>query len=675
MHRTTAIATRADVEGGTSADDGRAGGAAMRSPRAFRARVVGSDGVAGVETEVEVSARGVRVDRIVRRVRDGDEGSGEERRAMLGKFPSSSVVSAREGEDAREAVVTVAMDGRSRVIRLACATADDARALVRATLDFGDDGLRQRSAVAASSAVGAGSGSAMGAGSASASTALARDLREENLLLSDALRAAEEALAAARSKASEGEDYFDNSTVSYEIKVRNLTKNLEFQEARVAQLRADAAEQQGKIERYRSLEEVLGKENEALRKDLKETREERDRALRRAEASEIMAAHAKNEVAALESGQVSEPEIYDENIELKREIAIANSARATTDEHLKVTLAHLRAAREENVRITEELLKKTEEHLDNESRLAELEQMMDGATLRESTNSKELAIAVQERNDAVNRVKVFEKDTKRLSGEVERLVGRLGDAERSALREKEEIRFECAEQVQEHAARVSKQTALARDASIEAQKQATLAHNTQMAKQELEYELHEERRRRMALERQIEHMEAAKQTIKDFTADAEATVIRSIQAQREANLEVQRLRIEKHDLRGKFPTTPSSSSPSDGKEAWRTQLGATLDLHRVIRGSPASPPPSETRAGWSRVTDFGSGAAFVSKRPPPSSAQRLDEIKSEIAIIKQRQTPVKPKSLETKFDLQDGPRVTTAPNDVFSTRVCVPDGE
>ena len=656
MHRTTAIATRADVEGGTSADDGRAGGAAMRSPRAFRARVVGSDGIAGVETEVEVSARGVRVDRIVRRVRDGDDGGGEERRAMLGKFPSSSVVSAREGEDAREAVVTVAMDGRSRVIRLACATADDARALVRATLDFGDDGLRQRSAVAAS-------------------TALARDLREENLLLSDALRAAEEALAAARSKASEGEDYFDNSTVSYEIKVRNLTKNLEFQETRVAQLRADAAEQQGKIERYRSLEEVLGKENEALRKDLKETREERDRALRRAEASEIMAAHAKNEVAALESGQVSEPEIYDENIELKREIAIANSARATTDEHLKVTLAHLRAAREENVRITEELLKKTEEHLDNESRLAELEQMMDGATLRESTNSKELAIAVQERNDAVNRVKVFEKDTKRLSGEVERLVGRLGDAERSALREKEEIRFECAEQVQEHAARVSKQTALARDASIEAQKQATLAHNTQMAKQELEYELHEERRRRMALERQIEHMEAAKQTIKDFTADAEATVIRSIQAQREANLEVQRLRIEKHDLRGKFPTTPSSSSPSDGKEAWRTQLGATLDLHRVIRGSPASPPPSETRAGWSRVTDFGSGAAFVSKRPPPSSAQRLDEIKSEIAIIKQRQTPVKPKSLETKFDLQDGPRVTTAPNDVFSTRVCVPDGE
>lgn len=645
----------------------------MASSRTFYARVVGSEGASGVETAVEVSARGVRVDRILRHAVGGGGGgaSGGERRALLGKFPSSSVVSAREGEDEREAVLTVAMDGRSRVIRLACANVDDARALVRATLDFGDDGLRQRSAVAAASAMTPGSASARATGS---SSELVRDLREENLLLSDALRAAEEALAAAKANTSKGEDYFDNSTVSYEIKVRNLTKNLEFQEARVAQLRADAEEQRGKIERYRSLEEVLGKENEALRKDLKATREERDRALRRAEASEIMAAHAKNEVAALESGQVSAPEIYDENIELKREIAITNSARATTDEHLKVTLAHLRAAREENVRLTEELLKKTEEHLDNESRLAELEQMMDGATLRESTNSKELAIAVQERNDAVNRVKVFEKDIKRLSGEVERLVGRLGDAERTALREKEEIRFECAEQVQEHAAKVSKQTALARDAAIEAQKQATLAHNTQMAKQELEYELHEERRQRMALERQIEHMEAAKQTIKDFTADAEATVIRSIQAQREANLEVQRLRIEKHDLRGKFPTTPSSSSPTDGKEAWRTQLGATLDLHRVIRGSPSSPPPSQTRASWSRVTDLGSGAAFVSKRPLPSSAQRLDEIKSEIAIIKQRQTPVK-KSLETKFDLQDGPRVTTVPNDVFSSEVSVPDDE
>jgi len=645
----------------------------VASSRTFYARVVGSEGASGVETAVEVSARGVRVDRILRQaVGGGGAGaSGGERRALLGKFPSSSVVSAREGENEREAVLTVAMDGRSRVIRLVCANVDDARALVRATLDFGDDGLRQRSAVAAASAMTPGSASARATGS---SSELVRDLREENLLLSDALRAAEGALAAAKANTSKGEDYFDNSTVSYEIKVRNLTKNLEFQEARVAQLRADAEEQRGKIERYRSLEEVLGKENEALRKDLKATREERDRALRRAEASEIMVAHAKNEVAALESGQVSAPEIYDENIELKREIAITNSARATTDEHLKVTLAHLRAAREENVRLTEELLKKTEEHLDNESRLAELEQMMDGATLRESTNSKELAIAVQERNDAVNRVKVFEKDIKRLSGEVERLVGRLGDAERTALREKEEIRFECAEQVQEHAAKVSKQTALARDAAIEAQKQATLAHNTQMAKQELEYELHEERRQRMALERQIEHMEAAKQTIKDFTADAEATVIRSIQSQREANLEVQRLRIEKHDLRGKFPTTPSSSSATDGKEAWRTQLGATLDLHRVIRGSPSSPPPSQTRASWSRVTDLGSGAVFVSKRPLPSSAQRLDEIKSEIAIIKQRQTPVK-KSLETKFDLQDGPRVTTVPNDVFSSEVSVPDDE
>ena len=41
--------------------------------------------------------------------------------------------------------------------------------------------------------------------------------------------------------------------------------------------------------------------------------------------------------------------------------------------------------------------------------------------------------------------------------------------------------------------------------------------------------------------------------------------------------------------------------------------------------------------------------------------------KDEAAFVK--------KSLETKFDLQDGPRVTTAPNDVFSARVSVPDGE
>ena len=116
-----------------------------------------------------------------------------------------------------------------------------------------------------------------------------------------------------------------------------------------------------------ALEEVLGKENEA-QKDLKETREERDRSLRRAEASEIMAAHEEQSRAGERTS--FRAEIYDENIELKREIAIANSARATTDEHLKVTLAHLRAAREENVRITEELLKKTEEHLDNEIALA-----------------------------------------------------------------------------------------------------------------------------------------------------------------------------------------------------------------------------------------------------------------------------------------------------------------
>ena len=102
IRRMTAIATRANVEGDASAENERAGGAAMTAPRAFRARVVGSDGIAGVETEVEVSARGVRVDQIVRRARDGDDGGGEERRAMLRKFPSSSVVArARERTRAR----------------------------------------------------------------------------------------------------------------------------------------------------------------------------------------------------------------------------------------------------------------------------------------------------------------------------------------------------------------------------------------------------------------------------------------------------------------------------------------------------------------------------------------------------------------------------------------------
>ena len=114
--------------------------------------------------------------------------------------------------------MTVAMDGRSRVIRLACANADDARALVRAVLDFGDDGLRQRSAVAASSAMGAGSGSAMGAGSASAAAAASARLEEENLLLSDALRGGGGGSGGREVESVRGEDYFDNSTVSYEIR-------------------------------------------------------------------------------------------------------------------------------------------------------------------------------------------------------------------------------------------------------------------------------------------------------------------------------------------------------------------------------------------------------------------------------------------------------------------------
>lgn len=45
----------------------------------------------------------------------------------------------------------------------------------------------------------------------------------------------------------------------------------------------------------------------------------------------------------------------------------------------------------------------------------------------------------------INWVKIFEKDVKWLSGEVERLVVKIGDVERAAAREKEEICFECVE--------------------------------------------------------------------------------------------------------------------------------------------------------------------------------------------------------------------------------------
>ena len=330
----------------------------MTSPRAFRARVVGSDGIAGVETEVEVSARGVRVDRIVRRARDGDDGGGREARDV-GEIP---VVERRErargrgrargGGDGGDGWAVEGDRWRARRGRRAGAGASGAgfrRRWIASEIGGG--------VVGDGGGIGVGDGGGIGVDGDGA----ARDLGE-NLLLSDALRAAEEALAAARSKASEGEDYFDNSTVSYEIKVRNLTKNLEFQE-RAWRSCGGCGGTARKDRALSALEEVLGKENEALRKDLKETREERDRSLRRAEASEIMAAHAKNEVGRWRATSF-EPEIYDENIELKREIAIANSARATTDEHLKVTLAHLRAARKKTFEITEELLKKTEEHLD-----------------------------------------------------------------------------------------------------------------------------------------------------------------------------------------------------------------------------------------------------------------------------------------------------------------------
>ena len=56
------------------------------------------------------------------------------------------------------------------------------------------------------------------------------------------------------------------------------------------------------------------------------------------------------------------------------------------------------------------------------------------------------------------------------------------------------------------------------------------------------------------------------------------------------------------------------------------------------------------------MTNLTGGAAFAKL---PSSAQRLKEIEVEISMIKSRQTQVKA-SLETKFNLHQGPRVVTA---------------
>lgn len=626
---------------------------------------------AGVDAELEVSSRGLRLDRLVR---DGDDGrASTTRRALLGKFPYASVVSASRvqsavGDDG-EVELVVSVSGGRRSVRLACGGATAAAQLLGRVFECGGDELRERSISVRPTTPGSVSRPVRSVGTPDESSraALVRDLREENLLLSKALERAEEALHAASNRDALNDDAdFDGQRAAYEIKLRNLAKNLEFQEGRAARLAADVEEQRGKIERYRSVEEVLGKENDALRKDLTKLTEERDKAVRRAEASEVMTAHARNEVEALQSGEMTQPALFDENASLKRELAVVTSAKSTAEEHLKLTLAHLRSARDENVKLTEQLLKKTDESFEKDAQLAELEQMIESSVLRENTGSKELSLVIEERTDAMNRVKILEKDVKRLSGEVERLVAKLGDAEREALREKEEIRYECAEQVQEYAAQVAKHTASARDAAIEAQRQASIAHNAHIAKQEMEFELHEERRKRIALERQIESMEAAKQTIAEFTADAEASVLRSIQAQREANAEVQRLRVEKHDLQNVLSATKSASpgSPAQETQAWRTQLSATLDLHRTLRGSPTTTPSAQNYTTWSRLSDFGSGASF--KKPVPSSAQRLEEIKSEIAIIKQRQTPVRA-SLETKFNLSDGPRVTATPTDVYAT--------
>ena len=642
----------------------------------FACAVVGANASA-VDASVEVTSRGIRIDRVLGATAEvetpmastatssssstrAQPTPGALKTALLGKFPCASVVNMSFDPHAREVVLQVAIQGGQRVIRLRCARASEATSLRDAIETH--VGSRARRDVTEHQHVSTQNNGAM------ASSALVRDLREENALLSDALRAAEEALKA-RDGVDDGDAIDRREIASYEIKLRNMAKTLEYHQSRSARLADDVAEHARKLERYRSLESVLTKENEELRANVQEMKAARDSAVRRAEAAEVLCAHAKNEVAALSNdGSSSEASSSLALGELQRELAVVESARSTAETHLNLTLAHLRAARDENVKLTEDLLKKTNESFEREARVDELEQMIDMKSMREGTSSKELAIALQDRTEAINRAKMFETELKQVKIEVERLVGRLGDAERAALAEKEELRATCAARIEEYATEMSKQTAAARDAAIEAQKQASLVHDAHVKTQELEYELHEERRRRIELERSISHMELAKQTIADFTADAEASVLRSIQAQRDANVELQRLRVEKHDLHGQLSASKNTSSASPAPssthdtpqckdEGWRRQLTATLDLHKTLRGgSPQAFTPSNKGASWNRVTNLTGGAAFAK---PPSSAQRLKEIEAEISMIKSRQTPVKA-SLETKFNLHQGPRVVTA---------------
>ena len=98
----------------------------------FDVRVLG-DGARGdgVVARVDVSARGLRIDRLI----DDDDGArgragARTRRAMLGKFPLSSVARARtRGADVELGVVVV---GETKAMRLRARDAREAEALVEA---------------------------------------------------------------------------------------------------------------------------------------------------------------------------------------------------------------------------------------------------------------------------------------------------------------------------------------------------------------------------------------------------------------------------------------------------------------------------------------------------------------------------------------------------------------
>jgi len=626
---------------------------------------------------IDVSDRGIRIDRdlscddgaLTSRA-DAVETSGQTTNALLGKFPSDCVIDVTQsGTSTRDVALRVAIAGGERVIKLRCATTADATALREAIENKANVKTSERGKYELGEKDNEGD---------DARRALVRDLREENALLGEALRAAEEALRARDVDDANRVHHVDHPDVTtYEIRLQNMAKSVEHHEERSARLAEDVAEHTRTLERYRSIETALGRENDELRQGLESMKAARDKALRRAEASELMAAHAKNEVEALMKNGDSLNASSNALGELQREFAVVESARLTAETHLNLTLAHLRAAREENVKLTEDLLKKTNESFERDARIDELEQKLDVWHERQSTTSKELSNALQDRSEAFNRAQMFESELKQVKVEVERLIGRLGNAEREALAEKEETRAQCAVRLEEYATEMARQTAAARNAAREAAQHASFLHEANVKIQELEYELHEERRRREDLERQFAAQELAKQTIADFTADAEASVNRSMQAQREAHIELQRVRMEKQGLSGqhlavrpastsKPPSAAKRESPirRDTEEGWRRQLTATLDLHKTLRGTSPSVITPSSGANWSRIPYLSGGAAFTKRRSPTTASERLREIEAEISIIKSRQTPVKATptkaALEDKFNLQQGQRATVA---------------